>query len=155
MAGARKTVFRGTTEVEASRSVAQIIQRLVEAGARTVHQEYSEKGVVTALAFSLAIDGVNVPFALPARVEPVFKLLKQQRKHWVNSAMEQKIREQAERVAWRQILAWVEAQFALIQTGMVQPSEVFMPYVRGADGRTLYEYFRANQLALPAPEQQR
>jgi hypothetical protein len=45
-------------------------------------------------------------------------------------------------VAWRQILRWVEAQLALIDTGMVQPQEVFLSYAivnQGEGDQSMYE----------------
>jgi len=42
-------------------------------------------------------------------------------------------------VAWRQILRWIEAQLALVDTEMVQIQEVFMPYLQMNTGQTLYE----------------
>ncbi|MDD4980682.1 MAG: hypothetical protein PHC54_05390 [Candidatus Omnitrophica bacterium] len=51
-----------------------------------------------------------------------------------------KIAQQAKRVAWRQILRWVEAQMALVETNMVKIQEVFMPYIQMTiSGQTLYE----------------
>lgn len=65
-------------------------------------------------------------------------------------------REQARRVAWRQLYRWVQAQVALIQTGMVKTQEVFMPYLRTSTGQTVYELAeqRGFKLMLPAPEAQ-
>ena len=63
-----------------------------------------------------------------------------------------RIRAQAERVGWRQLLRWVQAQLAMIEVGMAQRAEVFMPYIQQADGRTFFEYFEAKQLALPPGE---
>ena len=50
-------------------------------------------------------------------------------------------RAQAERVAWRQVLRWVEVQVAMIDCGMADPAEVFLPYAITASGRTVYQLF--------------
>jgi len=48
--------------------------------------------------------------------------------------------DQARRIAWRQILRWVQAQMALVQTGMVTADQVFMPYIMvDKEGTTLYQ----------------
>jgi hypothetical protein len=46
---------------------------------------------------------------------------------------------QAKRVAWRQILRWVEAQLALTETKMAKLHEVFMPYLIVDKGQTIFE----------------
>ncbi len=57
----------------------------------------------------------------------------------------------AERIAWRQLLRWVQIQIAMIQTGMVDAAEVFLPYME-VGGRTLYRAFADTQFKrLPPP----
>jgi hypothetical protein len=64
-----------------------------------------------------------------------------------------RVREQAERVAWRQLLRWAQAQLAMIETGMAAAEEVFLPYLQEPSGRTVYEVFAESRFkALPAPE---
>lgn len=46
---------------------------------------------------------------------------------------------QAKRIAWRQILRWVEAQMAFVETGMVKMEEVFMPYIQVGIDETLFD----------------
>ena len=146
-------LYMESTEVPVSRSIAEITQALVESGANGIYQEYANQKVV-AISFTIVANGQEIPFRLPARVEPVYRLLHKQRRRWVRGA-EQRDREQAERVAWRQILRWVQAQLALIQTGMAQTVEVFMPYIRMTSGQTWFEQLEATKFkALPAPEKQ-
>jgi hypothetical protein len=47
--------------------------------------------------------------------------------------------EQAYRVAWRNILDWVQAQMALLEIGMAKMEEVFLPYMLDQQGQTLFE----------------
>lgn len=56
-----------------------------------------------------------------------------------------KDRQQAERVAWRQLLRWVQAQLAMIECGMTEASEVFFPYMQMLSGNTIYELFKASE----------
>jgi hypothetical protein len=61
----------------------------------------------------------------------------------------------AERVAWRQILRWVQAQYAMIETGMVQPAEVFLAYmVNPATNRTLFDHMIETQFKALPPSRQ-
>ena len=102
-----------------------------------------------------------MPFALPVRVEPVFAILNGRRpkENWRRGNRQEfaaKDREQAERVAWRQLLRWIQAQLAMIDTGMVATHEVFMPYVLDRNGRSFFEVFAAEGLpkllAVGGPE---
>ena len=61
-------------------------------------------------------------------------------------------REQAERVAWRIVKDWVEAQMAILESEMVQMDEIFLPYMLSNSGQTVFEAYRNNQLALGGGE---
>ena len=88
---------------------------------------------------------IDTPFGtrgirLPANVDAVHKVL-----------IRQKIkcdREQAERVAWRIVKDWVEAQMAILESEMVQMEEIFLPYMIGASGQTFFEAYQNNQLQI-------
>ena len=56
--------------------------------------------------------------------------------------------EQAQRVAWRIVKDWLEAQLAIIETEMVTLDQVMLPYMQGDNGQTVYELYRDQQLAL-------
>jgi hypothetical protein len=71
---------------------------------------------------------------------------------WHARKFEERDREQAERVGWRQLKRWLEAQLALVETEMVEMREVFAPYLLAEDGRTLFECLEESRFkALPAP----
>ena len=58
-------------------------------------------------------------------------------------------RAQAERVAWRVLKDWLEAQLALIEAGVADMAEVMLPYLHVAPGVTLYRAYLDNeQLAI-------
>jgi len=57
--------------------------------------------------------------------------------------------EQAERVAWRILKDWIEAQLALIATRMVSLDQVMLPYMLMGEG-TVYDLYRTQQLAITA-----
>ncbi len=145
----QKTIFKGTTEVPAERSAGEITGFLVQAGARSIHTNY-ENGKVVGLSFVLPFGNGKIPYSLPVRIDPVFKWIQKQRTY-NRQAHAVKDREQAERVAWRQLLAWIQAQFALIQTGMVESAEVFMPYMVAANGETFFDTYKPRMLAAATP----
>lgn len=55
---------------------------------------------------------------------------------------------QAERVAWRILKDWVEAQMALLDIEMVRFEEIFLPYIETKNGRTVYERLEEKQFLL-------
>lgn len=142
----KKTPFMSTTEIDPMKTAGEITSCLVASGARKIMNEY-DGGKIVGLTFSIDVDGLEQAFTLPVRVEPVYRLLQQQRHRGRID------RTQAERVAWRQLFRWIQAQCAMIETGMVETAEVFMPYMLQAGRKTLYEVYRERQLCLPAPEE--
>lgn len=147
----RTTLYLETTEVPAGRSAAEIVAELVKAGATSINTDY-EDGVITGLRWIMTIPGRgNTLFAMPARVAPVYQLLYARRKGLTSAQDEARIRETARRVAWRQLLRWVQAQMAMIQCGMAEAGEVFFPYLQTPAGSSLYEVFRDQGLKLLEP----
>lgn len=132
-----------TTKVDVYTTIGAIQGCLVKHGARKIMQDYDGEGRPQALCFAIdtkfGIRGIK----LPANVDAVHKVL-----------INQKVkcdREQAERVAWRILKDWVEAQMAILESEMVQMDEIFLPYMVAKDGLTTYELYRENQLLIGAP----
>lgn len=136
-----KTLYMETTEIAPERTAGEISALLVGTGAREISMQY-EAGKITGIRFTLDIAGAGrVHFAMPVRVEPIYQILvKRSRSTWLSDDEKRK-RAQAERVAWRQLLRWTQAQLAMIDVGMVAAREVFLPYALDHSGRTLFEYF--------------
>lgn len=120
-----------TTKVPASKTVGEIQAMLAKHGAFRVSVDYGEGGSVLGITFAINDSNGTHGFRLPARVDAVKSLLKEQKVKCTD--------EHAERVAWRNVKDWVDAQIALIETGQVEASEVMMPYMLDESGRTLYE----------------
>ena len=120
-----------------------ITKTLVSHKARHITYSYDENGRIDAIEFVLAIGNKDYPFKLPARVQAVEKIL------YTNVFLSKTQKEQAYRVAWANIRDWIAAQCALIDTQMVRPEEVFLPYMVARDGRTMYEVMTERQFLLP------
>ncbi len=60
--------------------------------------------------------------------------------------------EQAYRVAWRNILDWVETQMALLEIEMAKMEEVFLPYMVNATGETFFERIEQRGFLLETGE---
>ena len=148
----KKPIYMETTEIPPERSAAEVSSVLVQAGATSVSVRYAD-GKLCGMSWTMPVGIQELLFAMPARIEPVYKLLKSRRSGYIDKQLDARIRAQAERVAWRQLLRWVQAQLAMIDTGMVKRGEVFMPYIQQPDGSTFYEFFESKQLSLPAGTQ--
>ncbi len=147
------TLFMETTRISADKTAAEISALLGRAGAERVISEYATIGgrrAVVAIYFQLAVGGHAVPYRLPIRTAPIRRQLAAKRRRMPPAELDV----WAERVAWRQILRWLEAQLALVQTEMASMAEVFLPYLQVSLTRTLYEQIEHEgfkQFALPAP----
>jgi hypothetical protein len=160
MSKRNQPLYMGTTEISTERSAGEITSLLIRVGANQIATDY-HGGKIAGLRFSLSVDGQDILFSLPARTEPVFKYLMKHKPHSVYSRStseehEARLKEDAERIGWRQLFRWVEAQVALMDLGMVKCQEVFFPYLTmDATGQTLYEKFEANGMRLlEAPKKQ-
>lgn len=126
-------LFMETTSIEPSKTMAEIQEYLKDFGLRQFVATFGRDGEVDGCFFVLAIGGNDVPFKIPIRWEPIHEMAKQKRTRYVRDER------QARRVAWRQVLRWIQAQLALVYTGMVDVQEVFLPYVVDKSGDTLYK----------------
>lgn len=146
-------LYMERTEIPAAQTVAEIADKLAQhAAVRDVHTEYEHRRI-RAVRFSLLVEDRKVWYTLPANTAPIFAYLQAKRTHATPEGR-QIDAEKAERIAWRQVLRWIEAQLGMIETGMVEPAEVFLPYAttKTTEGEpvTVYQLWRTT-LALPAP----
>lgn len=137
------TLFMETTKIEPDQTVTEIQRILGKYGAGAVMTEY-DKGEIIAVTFKIKLNDKYLPFRLPCRWLPIKKYLDEKHPQYEYTYRGQtKSRDnalQAKRIAWRQILRWVEAQMALVATDMVKIQEVFMPYIQvNISGQTLFE----------------
>lgn len=137
-----------TTQISADKTVSEIQRALAKAGAKQIMNDYDSNGFIVAMAFSIDLNGQVIGFRLPTDWRPVQAVLLKQR---VSKSLQ--TQEQALRVAWRITKDWVEAQLAIIETKMVRPEQVFLPYMVQANGKTLYENAADNRFLLVAGSQ--
>lgn len=129
-----------TTKVNVFNTLGEIQAQLVKHGAKKIMQDYDEAGRITALAFMIDTPLGPRGVRLPANAEAVHAVLLQQKVKCD--------RDQAERVAWRIIKDWVEAQMAILESEMVQMDEIFLPYMIDRSGKTLFQKYQNGQLLL-------
>jgi hypothetical protein len=138
-----------STSIAVDKTVGEIHAKLAKAGAHQILNEY-KTGIVSAVSFRIETRFGDVAFRLPVRIEAVEEILRRQFRRGKFTKTDQ-----ASRVGWRIIKDWVEAQLALIETGMVTVEQVFLPYAQNASGITLYEALKEKRFsgyALPAPK---
>lgn len=143
----RQTLYMESTEISAERSAGEITSALIRAGANQIATDY-DSGRIKGLRWTMLIAGQNIVFSMPARVEPIFKIINGRRAYPFD--YENKDQLQAERVAWRQLLRWVQAQLAMIECGMTEAAEVFFPYMQMGE-RTIFERFKEQEFKAIAP----
>ena len=143
-----------STRVEAHRTVSEITAILVRHGASRIMQEYDGSGNIVALKWSLAGRYGTLGYAMPVNYQAVYEVLTEEGRIFKGDAGRRK--EQARRVAWRILKDWIEAQIALLESGMVEMEEIFLPYMLAGDSdRTLYSALADGQfrdLALLATD---
>ena len=151
----KKTLFMETTEVPAERTAGDVSAELIKAGATQIATSY-ENGKVTGLRWTMRVNGLDALFEMPARVEPIYLILIKRKGYSTGRRGDGTpyfpgLLAKAERVAWRQLLRWVQAQNAMIETGMVQPMEVFTAYlIMPGTNQTLFQKMMDTQFkALP------
>ncbi len=135
-----------TSAVPVSRSTQYIEDKLVRHGARNIMKLYNEKKQLTGICFIIPVNGKDIPFKLPARVDNCEKVLKGA-VHRPKPGTYERIREQAERTAWKLVSDWVDIQMSLIELDQVEFIEVFLPYVYDPrEEKTYFEKIKGNGL---------
>lgn len=140
-------ILNYTTSIDCEKSIAEIQKCLVKHGANKIVTDYA-RGLPSAVTFCLVLNGNLVGFSLPANYQGVLKAMKNDRKVPRSKCNE----EQAQRVAWRIVKDWVEAQMAIVEAQLADMAEVFLPYAIAKSGKTMYNEVKENgmlMLALP------
>ena len=139
-----------TTDVPVNKTVSEIHLMLADHGARRILFDYSADSKVKAISFTIETPTGEQAVRLPANVERVREVLRQQKNNPRNRNRSQidDSRDQAERVAWRIVKDWLAAQLAILETEMVDVQQVFLPYFLNRQGQTLYEVYSSGALML-------
>lgn len=137
-------ILNYTTTVEAGRTIGEITSLLVQKKALSINTDYDEKGRATALTFVIRVGDNQIPFRMSPNVDGV-------RRKLPNTSDVAR----AERVAWRILLRWVEAQMAMVESTQAEMGQVFLPYAVKPDGNTVWQSFQQSntkQLGAGAAE---
>lgn len=141
-----------TTAIPVEKTISEIHVMLVQHGAKRLTFDYTEDNHLSSICFS-----INTPYGeqgvkLPANVERIHAVLVAQKKEGRNKAAIDTSYEQAERVAWRITKDWLAANLALLESAMVEITEVFLPYFVDRSGKTLYEAYIEGKTLIGGPD---
>jgi len=136
-------ILNYTTSIESEKSIAEIQKCLVKHGAHKIVTDYQNM-IPSSVTFCLTINNNVVGFSLPANPEGVLKAMQKDKKVPRSKCT----KEQAQRVAWRIIKDWVEAQMAIVESQLAEMAEVFLPYAITKSGNTLYKEIKNNDMLL-------
>lgn len=141
-----KKIKNYTTTIDPHKTVGEIVMLLSLAGARQVGTEYSEEQKPVAITFTMS--GFSTENAAYYRVFPdvdgVFAVLNDQ----PGLSRPSKTVEHAEKVAWRILKDWLDAQLAFIQAQKARMEQVLLPFLVTGNGKTLYELLANNPDAV-------
>lgn len=101
-------------------------------GRPQINTDYQD-GKATAITFVIRVGENLVPFRLAPQIQGVAQKLPNKRDIV-----------RAERVAWRILLRWVEAQLAMVESLQAEMGQVFLPYAVDKEGETFWKAFQAS-----------
>lgn len=131
--------YTSTTPV--ATSMGKIEKSLVSAGATDISKTY-EDGICIAIKFRMVVSDKPLFFMLPARVKSCFDVMWKEVKR-PQPDTKKRIRDQAERTAWKIVCDWVEVQLSMIMLEQAEALEVFLPYVYNpATNQTFYHQLK-------------
>lgn len=139
-------ILNYTTTVDSFKTVSEIEHILVKHNAKSIMKNYDGESI-TGLFFLIDTGVQQIPVRLPVKVDECLEVLKKEKKNSPRSNIKA-TREQAERVAWRILKDWVEAQMALLDIQMVRFEEIFLPYIETGNGQTIYERLEEKQFLI-------
>lgn len=143
-------ILNYTTTVDALKTVSEIEYILMVHGAKAILKDY-DGGKIIGLSFLIDRCDKQIPIRLPAKIDQCLEVLKIEKKKNPKKNIKDTY-DQAERVAWRILKDWIEAQMAIIDINMVQMEEVFLPYIRTPDGRTFYQQIEEKKFFIGGQE---
>lgn len=138
-------ILNYTTTVDAFKTVSEIEYILMKHKAKSIMKNYDGE-MITSMSFLIDAGSRQIPVKMPVKIDECLKVLQKEKQ--AGSRNIKATREQAERVAWRIMKDWVEAQMALLDVEMVELQEIFLPYIVDQRGQTVYEKLEQRQFLL-------
>ena len=139
-------ILNYTTTIDAFKTVSEIEYILMKHKAKSIMKNYDGESI-TGLSFLIDTGAQQIPVKLPVRIDECLTVLQREKKNSPRSNIKA-TRQQAERVAWRILKDWIEAQMALLDIEMVRFEEIFLPYIEMQNGQTIYQQLEQKQFFL-------
>lgn len=136
-----------TSEVDASKSMANIEKWLIEIGASNINKNYKAK-VCTGITFLYFDERMKqtLAFHLKAQVEACFEIFWKERKQKNEGALKICM-EQANRTSWKILSDSAEFQCSMILLGQATPLQMFLPFVYDMkNNETLYDKISSGKM---------
>lgn len=143
-------ILNYTTTVDAFKTVSEIEYILMKHKATSIMKQYDGE-TITGLSFLIDTGVQQIPVKLPVKIDECLEVLKKEKRQNPKKQIKD-TRQQAERVAWRILKDWVEAQMALLDIEMVRFEEIFLPYIETSNGQTIYQKLEEKQFLLEMKE---
>ena len=134
-----KAVKNYSSSIAINRIFEKLQKVMAEHGARHIVFDYGSDGKIYGMTFVIETAGRKIPVKLPARVDKATALLEWQYREGLIKSRKVLEPDQAYRVAWRNILDWVDAQMALLDIEMAKIEEIFLPYMADPTGKTFFD----------------
>ena len=136
-----------TSEMPVSTSMTKIEKFLVSAGATNISKSY-DGGLCKAVTFRLMVNQTPLFFQLPAKVDGCFEAMWKEVSR-PRKDTRQRLKQQAERTAWKIVCDWVEVQLTMIKLEQAEALQVFLPYVYDPrTEQTFYDKIKGGNLKL-------
>lgn len=139
-------ILNYTTTIDSFKTVSEIEYILMKHKAKSIMKNYDGEHII-GLSFLIDTGVQQIPVRLPVKVDECLEVLRKERKGNPRKQIKD-TREQAERVAWRIMKDWVEAQMALLDIEMVRFEEIFLPYIETNNGQTIFERLEEKQYLI-------
>lgn len=149
----RQPIKYATTKIEVTRSLGEIQGIVARYGATRFETRWNRDGTVWGVRFAIAADEGELPVALKTGTERIFEILAEARGPRARASNED-LREQAERIAWRQMKDLIEQLLLAVETGLFNLAAAFMAHVEVWDEAesatvTMQEYLARRARLLP------
>jgi len=131
-----------TTKKNPEETISEIQMLLAKYGLSNLMMKYSGNGNVEAVSFTIREN--QTPYLLPARHKPLLKLANERKTKYIKPNDDLQCR----RVAWRQVYRWVESQLAMVEIGMVEMQEIFLPYMMVDQNKTVFNLLQERGIGL-------
>lgn len=146
------TVRNYTTTKPAAQTIGEMQANLAKHGAARIAVDYNTTGPC-ALGFTLNTPHGPRHFTMPVNVDAVERLLIREFDAGKFASGRQgraKVtsHDQAERVAWRVMADWLDAQLTLVAAQMADLSIVMLPYLHVSENQTLGQAYAERESAL-------